>query len=302
MIRLGAGGRLLGAGAPRGLSGQVLADLGRWLVALLDCLRYLGSKNIGYYRLTPPIGEADALARQIEQQQEGLAAVRAVLAACQVRLSLHAGHEVMLNSTDPLVRVRSAARLAAYGTVLDALGCGAEGTIVIHASSAGGLAAFGRFVAAYELLAPSLRRRLGVEHGEDGWSLGDMLVLHEACGVALVLDCLHLQIHNPQRLRLAEALGLALATWPEGVRAEVHLSSARTEAHLLPARNGRGPAVVPPRLGQHADFVSSSDGLALLAASVGLPPFDAMIEAKAGDLAVLRLRAELERLGARGLA
>src|SRR5690606_6116557 len=88
---------------------------------------------------------------------------------------------------------------------------------------------------------------------------------------------------------------LALATWPQGRRAEVHLSSARCEAHLLPGRAGAPPRVLPPRPGQHADFVDAADLEHLLVAARGLPPFDLMIEAKAGDLALLRLRADIAR-------
>jgi UV DNA damage endonuclease len=53
--------------------------------------------------------------------------------------------------------------------------------------------------------------------------------------------------------------------------------------------------VLPPRPGQHADFVAASDLERLLLAARGLPPFDLMLEAKAGDLALLRLRAEIAR-------
>ncbi|PMP82065.1 MAG: UV damage endonuclease UvsE, partial [Chloroflexus aggregans] len=59
-------------------------------------------------------------------------------------------------------------------------------------------------------------------------------------------------------------------------------------------RNGT-TRVLPPRAGQHADFIVAQDALALLAASRGLPPFDLMLEAKAGDLALLRLRHDLHR-------
>jgi UV DNA damage endonuclease len=50
---------------------------------------------------------------------------------------------------------------------------------------------------------------------------------------------------------------------------------------------------LPPRPGQHADFLVVDDVQNLLLAAQGLPEFDLMIEAKAGDLALLRLRSEL---------
>lgn len=75
----------------------------------------------------------------------------------------------------------------------------------------------------------------------------------------------------------------------------MHLSSPRSEAHLLPARAGRAAAVLPPRPGQHADFIDAGALQRLLVAALGLPAFDLMLEAKAGDLALLRLRAEIAR-------
>ena len=94
---------------------------------------------------------------------------------------------------------------------------------------------------------------------------------------------------------LAEALGLALATWPAGIRPKVHFSTQRTEAHLLPARAGQQRRVLAPIRGQHADFVNPHEFGAFLAAARGLPPFDVMLEAKAADLAVLRLREDLRQ-------
>lgn len=273
-------------------------DLSCYLVGLYDALRYLVRRQICVYRLAAPEGlSAAELERGLGHCGALLGELRRLIVAEGLRLSLHAAHNVVLNSVDGAVVAGSLERLEGYAALLEAL-CGAEGTIVIHASRAGGRqAGLGRFAAAYAGLDPALRTRLAVEHDDAGYSLGELLALHQACGVRVVLDYLHLQLHNPERLRLADALGLALATWPPGERAEVHLSSARTEAHVLPARRGLGAAIVPPRPGQHADFIARADALALLAATPGLPAFDVLLEAKAGDLALLRLREELAGYG-----
>lgn len=300
MIRLGVPARLLGAGAPPGgpFGGQAQADLSRWLATLFDIVRYLGQRGIGYYRLALPAGPTgSALDQQLAECRGQLALLEELIAGMQLRLSIHAEHHVVLNSGDAGIRARSVAQLKRYSLLLDSLVKPQEGTIVVHSSAEGGTrAALARFSQVYSGLPVGLQQRLAVEHGESGCSLGDLLALHQACGVAVVLDYLHLQLHNPERLRLPEALGLALATWPARSAAEVHLSSPRTEGHLLPGRRGNPPAVIAPRPGQHADYVAPGDLLALLAASTGLGSFDIMIEAKAGDLALLRLRDDLRRL------
>jgi UV DNA damage endonuclease len=294
VVRLGFAVRAFGQRAPRGRI-KSLHDFSHWLVALHDMLRYLQQQQIRYYRLAPP---SDAAWAQLGEYKAECAALQPAIMAAGLRLSIHVGHHVVLNSVDPMVAERSVEAIVGYGRLLDALGCGGDGTIVLHGSSAGGQNARERFAAAYHRLPTTVQRRVAVEHGEDGWSLGDLLLLHERCGVSVVLDCLHLQLYNPERLRLAEALALATATWPPAVPAEVHLSSQRTEGHLLPARGGRDARVIAPRVGQHADFIAPHDVWALLEAKAGVGPFDLMLEAKAGDLALLRMRAMLARVGA----
>jgi UV DNA damage endonuclease len=53
--------------------------------------------------------------------------------------------------------------------------------------------------------------------------------------------------------------------------------------------------VLAPLHGQHADFINPYEFAALMEAARGLPPFDVILEAKAADLAVLRLREDLRR-------
>jgi UV DNA damage endonuclease len=53
--------------------------------------------------------------------------------------------------------------------------------------------------------------------------------------------------------------------------------------------------VLPPRHGQHADYIQPFEFADFVVAARGQPPFDVMLEAKAADLALLRLREDLRR-------
>ena len=64
---------------------------------------------------------------------------------------------------------------------------------------------------------------------------------------------------------------------------------------MLEARRGQPRQVLAPKPGQHADFINPHEFAALIGAARGLPPFDIMLEAKAADLALLRLREDLAR-------
>ena len=92
------------------------------------------------------------------------------------------------------------------------------------------------------------------------------------------------------------------APWPscqssaksEGVTPKIHFSSARLDGREV--RRGGTRRIEPPLLRQHADFVDPWTFAELLDEIRDLE-CDVMIEAKAKDLAVLKLRSDLEVIG-----
>ncbi|NTU81557.1 MAG: UV damage endonuclease UvsE [Chloroflexales bacterium] len=301
MIRLGFAVRAVGrpglaAGGGRGAPPHLSVALAR----LADMLAYLGQIGVGLYRaaLALPPSEGFTQLAACAPQLEVLAAR---LAAQGVRVTVHLPLEHSLATADEAHAAAATASIEATAALLAALDARrppgpAEGVMVAHLGApAADTGAARRFAARYLALSARARARLAIEHEGAGPSLGRLLELHQACGVPVVFDALHHDLHNPEGLPLGLALGLALATWPPGVRPKAHLSTPRSEAHLLPGRAGEPPRVVPPRPGQHADFVAAGDLERLLLAARGLPPFDLMLEAKAGDLALARLRAEIAR-------
>ncbi|MCU0490978.1 MAG: UV damage endonuclease UvsE [Chloroflexaceae bacterium] len=295
MIRLGFAVRVVGQAGLRARPSIEQHDLSRGLVWLHDLLHYLGRVGIRFYRMaagTPAAGPG--LASLLEWREE-LALLGQRVANQGLRLSMHLNHTVALGSADATQVGRSLAEIEYYAALLEGMEGPERAVMVLHVGGHDG-ASLGRFANHYRALSVRARARLAVEHDGAGWSLGALLGLHQRCGVPVVFDMLHWQLLNPERLPLDLALGLALATWPAGLRPEVHLSSARSEAHLVPERAGQPAHILPPRFGQHADFVCAADAVQLLHAARGLPPFDLMLEAKAGDMALLRLREELGRL------
>jgi UV DNA damage repair endonuclease len=197
-------------------------------------------------------------ARQLDECAQLLAETGALARAHGIRLTMHLPLHVVLAAPDPAIAARGAAEVIAHARLLDALQAGPEGVLVLHVGGAHGdsAAALQRFATRYERLPVAARRRVVVEPDEACFALTDLLRLHQLTGVPLVLDTLHHQLNNPERMPLGQALGLALATWPRGVRAKVHASTQRTEAHLLPEQRGQARRVLAPRHGQHADFIN----------------------------------------------
>jgi UV DNA damage endonuclease len=238
---------------------------------------------------------------QLTECRDELIEVGALARAQGLRLSFHAPSHVALASSEPVVVEQSITMLEVLAGLLDGMRLGLEAVIVIHSGGlAGGYdAAISRWVYAWDLLPDAVRRRLVLEHGDEGLTLPAALRLHAATGVPIVFDYLHFRLHNPERWDVADALEYALATWPDSVRPKVHFSSPRTEMRAvqrLDESSGRRRWVLsPPRPGHHADFLNPWEFASFATIGSGLRDFDVMLEAKAGDLALLHLRDDLAR-------
>jgi UV DNA damage endonuclease len=103
---------------------------------------------------------------------------------------------------------------------------------------------------------------------------------------------------NPERADLRQTLEAILRTWPEGQQPKLHYSSPRTELReqVRVDKKTRKKIVkyVAPVFTGHADFVNPFEFATFMRVVDGLN-FDVMLEAKAKDLALLRLRPDLLR-------
>jgi len=254
--------------------------------ALHRILDYLDEVGIRMYRLSSdfvPYATHPDLPQFHRQLEE------------HVRLSLHPSQYVVLNAQDEAIAAKSRADLDVQARLLDAMEQGPEAVVVLHV---GGLygdreAALDRFVSSFERLSEPARRRLVVENDETSFTVEDCLWIHERIGIPVVFDHQHHRL-NPGELSVGEAVRAALATWPEGVTPKIHFSSARLDGREV--RRGGTRRIEPPLLRQHADFVDPWTFAELLDEIRDLE-CDVMIEAKAKDLAVLKLRSDLEVIG-----
>ncbi len=127
-----------------------------------------------------------------------------------------------------------------------------------------------------------------------------MLGVQGRAGLRVVWDVLHHHCHDPDDIPDREALELALATWPAGVRPKIHYSTPKTAMEERRRRVGRRVerTLVLPQLRAHADMIDPIGFEHFLRETAAGLDFDVMLEAKAKDLALLRLR---EQLAARGV-
>ncbi len=282
--------------------------LGVSLGYLERILEYLHEERISMYRISSQIApyvthpDLPAFHAQLSECDPELERIGAIARRYDIRLSMHPSQYIVLNAPDPQVRASAVRELEYHAEFLDRLGAGPEAVIVIHGGGVYGdaAAATDRWVANYEQLSDRVRARLVLENDERSFPLGAVLRIHERTGVPVVLDTLHHAVLDPDAIPLGEALARAVATWRSGVVAKIHVSSARAEARTISRRDrstGERRAVeAAPLPAQHADWIDPDDFTRILAAGEGLR-FDAMLEAKQKDLALLRLRSELSGRG-----
>jgi UV DNA damage endonuclease len=271
------------------------------LAYLRDLFDYLHQHEIGLYRLAgqlAPYLTHPALPQfhhQIEECATELAALGDMARQYQLRLTLHPAFYVQLNSPDPEQVARAQSELCSAAALLDGFGLGKEAIIVIHVGSAFGDARAGRtrFVTNYQSLPSAVRARLALENDDRTYDISDLHWIHKRTGVRLVFDVLHHRCHNPTHLPLIEALGLALASWPAGEQPKIHFSNPRTELRRSIRRGAVHLQLPLPN--QHSDFIHPFEFIDFMQAARAalLPAFDIMLEAKAKELALIRLRQQL---------
>lgn len=275
-----------------------------YLHAIFD---YLARQQIDMYRissdLAPYVTHPDLpqFHNQINECRQDLRELGARARALKLRLSFHPSQFIVLNSPDPTLVRKSIADLEAQAELLDAMELGPEAVVVIHVGGTYGdrVAGRERWIATYAHLPEVVRRRLVLENDDLRYSAADVLAIHAATGVRLVFDYLHYWCHNPEGLALRPTLERFLATWPAGQRPKMHFSSPRTELRSLQRTrpDGKRDTVLQePVWTGHADFVNPFEFITFMR-SAGDLEFDVMLEAKAKDLALLRLRRDLPRYG-----
>jgi UV DNA damage endonuclease len=309
--RLGFAVKVLGGGGlpshdtRRWRSGPHLRISLERLAAIFD---YLEEIDVRMYRMTSdlvPYGTHPDLPqfhRQIEECAGELEALGRRARGADLRLSSHPGQYVVLNSERAEVRAAAVRDLELQAAVLDAMGLGPEAIVILHVGGAAGgkEAAIDRFLLGFEALGERAKARLAIENDDRSFGPGDVLALSERTGLRIVWDVLHHRCYDPERIPVEEALSLALATWTEGITVpKIHYSSPRTAVEERRRKVGRRVErqIVLPPLRAHADLIDPTGFEAFLRGPAAGHDFDVMLEAKAKDLALLRLREQLLERG-----
>jgi UV DNA damage endonuclease len=195
-----------------------------------------------------------------------------------LRVSMHPGQYVVLNSPHRSVVRAAKAELSYHADFLDMLNLDSKHKIILHVGGVYGdrNASMRRLSTGFETLPRNVRSRLVLENDERSYRAEDVLLLSEELGTPMVFDYLH-QITLSGQLPNKEMLIEACKSWSaEDGRPEFHYSTQKT--------GSRG--------GSHADLIDFRDFLRFLRVMPSRS-VDVMLEAKAKDLALLTLRRQL---------
>jgi UV DNA damage endonuclease len=298
-----------------------------YLDAILD---YLKKVEIDMYRLSSDIApyathpDMPQFHNMVAESDADLAAFGRKARELDIRLSFHPSQYVLLNSPNPELTRKSIWDLSSQAEMLDRMGTGPEAVLVTHV---GGVyddreAARARWIDGWNQCPEHVRRRLVLENDDIRFSAADVLWIHERTGVRCVFDYQHFWCLNPERLDMRDTFEKFLATWPDGVRPKMHFSSPRTEMREVKrkitakqrdaAKAGkaskakgltRAPVkatarvktvLLPPIWTGHSDFTNPFEFATFMRLAEGLE-FDIMMEGKAKDVSIIKLRPDLLR-------
>ncbi|WP_062213096.1 UV DNA damage repair endonuclease UvsE [Aureimonas sp. AU12] len=263
----------------------------------IDVRMYRMSSDIAPYATHPDMPQFHGMVRESSAE---LAAFGAKAKRLGIRLSFHPSQFIVLNSPDPKLVEKSIADLVSQAEMLDLMDQPPEAVLVVHVGGTYGdvPSARQRWVETWHTLPEPVRRRLVLEHDDLRFSTADVLWINGHTGVRCIFDHQHFWCLNPERADMRETLAAILATWPAEQQPKVHFSSPRTELReqirVDKTTKKKTTHYVAPVFTGHADFCNPFEFATFMRIAEGLD-FDVMLEAKAKDIALLRLRPDLLR-------
>ena len=273
---------------------------------LCEIFAYLRQHDIRMYRMSSELApyhthpDMPQFHGMVHESRAELAHVGRVARAQGVRLSFHPSQYIVLNSENETLTRKSIADLESQASILDLMELGPEAVMVVHVGGTYGDRAAGcrNWVKTWPRLSECVQRRLVLENDDIRFSAADVLSIHEQTGVKCVFDYQHHWCFNPEALPMVETLERFLKTWPAGVRPKMHFSCARTEMRQIKRKNRKTglleTVLQPPIWTGHADYNNPFETITFLRSIAHLET-DIMLESKAKDLSLLRLRNDLVR-------
>ncbi|MDD3014091.1 MAG: UV DNA damage repair endonuclease UvsE [Candidatus Gastranaerophilales bacterium] len=196
----------------------------------------------------------------------------------QMRVSMHPGQYVNINSNSPEIVKSSLKELDWHAKFLDSLNLDSTHRLIFHTGGVYGdkTEAKRRFIKEYKNIPENIKARLTLENDDKSYNVQDVLNIHQKTGIPIVFDILHHQVNNTGKKiddDLESILKLCFATWNDktGIP-KIHYSTQRPGA----------------RPGMHADSINIDEFIKFYLKFKNLD-FDIMFETKNKEKSVLEV-------------
>ena len=115
-----------------------------------------------------------------------------------IRISLHPGQFVVINSNDPKVFERGLNELKYHSEVFEILNLDSTAKIQVHVGGVYGdkEKSMGRFIERYKKLDKNIKRRLVIENDEKSYKLSECLDISKETKIPVLFDYLHHELNN----------------------------------------------------------------------------------------------------------
>jgi len=245
------------------------------LTLLVDIMRWNRAHAIDMFRLPANLVPFATHAEVDLARLDFSRAAEVPALAVGTRVSVHPGHFTVISAADGIWET-GRRDLLYHSWFMDMLGI--DGDITIHGGGVYGdrPGTAARIVANIETLPAGVRRRLRLENDERAWDVSQLLPICERTATPLVVDNLHHALNSGDVPFALLPWDRIHETWGPERTPKLHYSE-------------QDPSKKP---GAHSAYVDV-DRFRAFMAEIPWPDYDVMLECKAKERALLRLRDEL---------
>lgn len=218
-----------------------------------------------------------------DEYRDKIAIIGEIIRNGGIRVSMHPGQYVNINSPNMEVVNFSIKELDYHAKFMDLLGLDNTHRIILHIGGAYGDkdASMKRFIDVYDKLSENIKSRLTIENDDKTYNVWDLLSVSSRTGIPVVFDVLHHQVNNSGQEKDKDIKSIfekCFATW--------NVDTGIPKIHFSTQKIG-------VRYGVHADAVDINLLMEIYCEFIN-QDFDIMLETKNKEISVLKAMKVLE--------